>query len=111
MALSGERAVSIAAPLARSVMRTGKQLAGRDFICGQSSIADFAAWLWVAPWKSQGIILDDFSNLKAGFQRVRACESVETGFDLGAELGSAGLEVAGKSAEEARNVLFGPRAC
>jgi glutathione S-transferase len=87
-----------------------KQLAGQDFICGQLSIADFAAWPWVVPWKNQGIILDEFPNLKAWFERVGARESVQAGFKLGAELRSAGLAASGKSAEEARKVLFGQRA-
>ncbi|HQR91085.1 MAG TPA: glutathione S-transferase C-terminal domain-containing protein, partial [Caulobacter sp.] len=87
-----------------------KQLAGQDFICGQLSIADFACWPWVVPYKNQGIILEDFPNLKAWFERVGARENVQKGFKLGAELRSAGLQASGKAAEEARKMLFGQRA-
>jgi GST-like protein len=59
---------------------------GRDFICGQLSIADFACWPWIVPWKNQGIILEEFPNLKAWFERVGAREAVQKGFKLGAEL-------------------------
>jgi glutathione S-transferase/GST-like protein len=86
MALSGERAM-----LRRGSLAGGgygameNQLAGRRFICGQLSIAGFAAWPWVALWKKQRIILDEFPNLKAGFERVGARESVQTSFRFGPE--------------------------
>jgi GST-like protein len=87
-----------------------KQLAAQDFICGQLSIADFASWPWVVPYKNQGIALEDFPNLKAWFERVGARDSVQKGFKLGTELRSAGLQASGKAAEEARKMLFGQRA-
>jgi glutathione S-transferase len=87
-----------------------KQLEGRDFICGQLSIADFMSWPWIVPWKNQGIILDEFPNLRTWFERVGARENVQKGFKLGAELRTAGLQASGKAAEEARRVLFGQRA-
>ena len=87
-----------------------KRLEGRDFICGQLSIADFMSWPWLVPWKNQGIILDEFPNLKAWFERVGGREAVQKGFKLGAELRSGGLQASGKAAEEARRVLFGQRA-
>jgi GST-like protein len=96
--------------LALSVWPAEKRLSGCDFICGQLSIAGFAVWPWVAPWKNQRIILDEFPNLKAWFERVGIRESEQAGFKLGAELRSAGLAVSGKSAEEARKALFGQRA-
>jgi glutathione S-transferase/GST-like protein len=40
-----------------AVRGSEKALAGRKFICGQLSIADFMTWLWIAPRKNQGIIL------------------------------------------------------
>ena len=87
-----------------------KQLEGRDFICGDLSIADFMVWPWIVPWKNQGIILDEFPNLRSWFERVGAREAVQKGFKLGAELRSQGLQASGKAAEEARKVLFGQRA-
>lgn len=87
-----------------------KRLEGRDFVCGQLSIADFMIWPWIVPWKNQGVILEQFPNLRTWFERVGARESVQKGFKLGAELRSAGLQASGKAAEEARKVLFGQRA-
>jgi GSH-dependent disulfide-bond oxidoreductase len=87
-----------------------KRLDGRDFICGALSIADFMIWPWIVPWKNQGIILDEFPNLRSWFERVGARDAVQKGFKLGAELRSQGLQASGKAAEEARKVLFGQRA-
>jgi glutathione S-transferase/GST-like protein len=87
-----------------------KQLAGKDFICGQLSIADFACWGWVVPWRNQGIILEEFPHVKAWFERMAAREAVDRGFRLGAELRRPALQTPGKAQEEARKVLFGQRA-
>jgi len=40
------------------------QLAGRDYIDGELSIADIAAFPWVRVAKGQGVKLDDFPNVK-----------------------------------------------
>jgi GST-like protein len=87
-----------------------KQLAGRDFVCGDYSIADMAIWPWVVPWRNQGQNLDEFPNIKAWYQRVIDRPAAQKGFSVGAELRTAGLQASGKAAEEARKVLFGQRA-
>ena len=87
-----------------------RRLEGRDFICGDYSIADMACWPWVVPWRNQGQDLDAFPNIKAWFERVGAREAVKAGFAVGAELRRGGLQASGKAAEEARKVLFGQRA-
>ncbi len=83
------------------------QLAGQDFICGQLSIADFASWPWVVPGKNQGIVLQDFPNLKAWLEKVVAIENLQEGFKPGAELRFLGLQAWVKAAEEAPRMLFG----
>jgi glutathione S-transferase len=87
-----------------------KQLEGSDFICGDISIADFASWPWVVPWRNQGQNLEEFPNLKAWYQRMIDRPGVQKGFGVGAELRRGGLQASGKEAEEARKVLFGQRA-
>jgi glutathione S-transferase len=87
-----------------------KQLEGKDFICGDISIADFASWPWVVPWRNQGQNLEEFPNLKAWYQRMIDRPGVQKGFGVGAELRRGGLQASGKEAEEARKVLFGQRA-
>jgi glutathione S-transferase len=86
-----------------------RQLEGKDFICGDISLADFATWPWIVPWRNQGQNLDHFPNIKAWHQRMIDRPAVQKGFALGAEL-RRNLAAAGKEAEEARKVLFGQRA-
>ena len=85
-----------------------RRLQGRDFIAGDYSIADMAAWPWILP-SNQGQNLDDFPNLKAWVERVGARPGViagrAVGNDLRRDLGRAGAE-----ADAARKVLFGQRA-
>lgn len=87
-----------------------KQLEGKDFVCGDYSIADMAIWPWVVPWRNQGQSLDAFPNIKAWYQRVIDRPAAQKGFGVGAELRKGGLQAAGKEAEQARAVLFGQRA-
>jgi GST-like protein len=87
-----------------------RRLEGRDFICGELSIADFACWPWVVPHRNQGIIIDQFPNVKAWSHRMRAREAVERGFKVAVEQRGQGLQGQAKEAEAARSVLFGQRA-
>jgi GSH-dependent disulfide-bond oxidoreductase len=87
-----------------------KQLEGKDFVCGDYSIADMAIWPWIVPWRNQGQNIEHFPNVKAWYQRVIDRPGAQKGFAVGAELRRAGLQSAGKEAEEARKVLFGQRA-
>jgi GST-like protein len=48
-----------------------RRLAGRDFLAGDYSIADMAAYPWVVPHKRQGQNLDDTPNLKRGFEAIK----------------------------------------
>ena len=85
-----------------------RRLADRDYLAGDYSIADMAAWPWVLP-SHQGQDLDDFPHLKAWHERVGARPAVIRGRALGEDLRS-NLAASGKAAEEARKVLFGQRA-
>jgi GST-like protein len=85
-----------------------RRLADRDFLAGQYSIADMAAWPWVLP-EHQGQDLADFPRLKAWHERVGARPAVIAGRALGEDL-RRNLAASGKDAEDARKVLFGQRA-
>jgi len=87
-----------------------KRLEGRDFVAGDYSIADMAAFPWVAPWKIQGIVLDQFPNVKAWYDRIAAREAVQRSAEAGKAITSRNLGAPTKEAEEARKVLFGQRA-
>lgn len=85
-----------------------RRLQDRDYLAGEYSIADMAAWPWVLP-TLQGQNMDDFPHLAAWLERVGARPAVRKGRALLEELrGNAGG--AGKDAEAARRILFGQRA-
>src|SRR3546814_15536180 len=49
-----------------------KQLADREFIAGDYSIADMASYPWIVPHEKQGQKLEDLPNLKPRFEHNRA---------------------------------------
>ncbi|WP_292226113.1 glutathione S-transferase N-terminal domain-containing protein [Brevundimonas sp.] len=84
------------------------RLQDRDYLAGEYSIADMAAWPWVLP-TLQGQNMNDFPHLAAWLERVGARPAVKKGRALLEELrGNAGG--AGKDAEAARRILFDQRA-
>jgi len=85
-----------------------KRLAERDFLVGKYSIADIACWGWSRNWKRQGQNIDDFPNLKAWFERVRARPAVDRGAKVGAYLREATYQIGQDPV--AMKVLFGQRA-
>ncbi|MBK9262992.1 MAG: glutathione S-transferase N-terminal domain-containing protein [Polyangiaceae bacterium] len=82
-----------------------RRLTDREYLAGDYSIADMAAWPWVVPWKTQGQNMDDFPHLKRWFDAIAARPAVERGRAVGRELPR-------KTAmdDEARKVLFGQTA-
>ncbi|HKY92552.1 MAG TPA: glutathione S-transferase N-terminal domain-containing protein [Nevskiaceae bacterium] len=56
-----------------------KQLEGREYLCGEYSIADIANWSWVSLHFWAGVEIDDLPNLKAWIERVRARPAVQKG--------------------------------
>ncbi len=49
-----------------------KQLADREFVAGEYSIADIAAYPWIVPYKIQGQNLEDFPHLKRWFEAIQS---------------------------------------
>jgi len=86
------------------------RLRDREFLAGPLSIADFAAWPWIAMYKGQGQDLADFPALNAWFGRLRSRPLFDRGRKVGAELGNTNLADNSKEAEEARKILFGQKA-
>jgi GSH-dependent disulfide-bond oxidoreductase len=80
------------------------RLKDREFLAGEYSIADMAAWPWVVPWERQGQDLNVFPHLKRWFEAIRARPAVERGFAVGKELRQPTMS------EEAKKILFGQRA-
>jgi GSH-dependent disulfide-bond oxidoreductase len=47
-----------------------KRLGDRDYLAGDYSIADMAAYPWTVLWERQGQTLDDFPNMKRWWHRM-----------------------------------------
>ncbi len=80
-----------------------RQLAGRDYIAGDYSIADMMCWPWIVPHERQGQKLEDFPDLKRWFERMQARPSVARGYAVGKELRQPIANVS----DEAKRILFG----
>ncbi|TAL01542.1 MAG: glutathione S-transferase family protein [Rhodospirillaceae bacterium] len=59
------------------------QLAGRDFICGDYSIADMASWTWVDQYRDQIGGLDDFPGVVAWHDRIARRPAVQCAMKVG----------------------------
>lgn len=62
------------------------RLRDRDFLAGEYSIADMAAFPWVIPYRSYGVDLDRFSNLRRWFDTLKSRPAVQRGVDLGKDI-------------------------
>lgn len=82
-----------------------KRLADREFLAGAYSIADIAAFPWVAPYENMGQSLDEFPNLKRWFETIEARPAVQKGRAVGKELSRPQ-----PMDEEAKKILFGQTA-
>ena len=56
-----------------------RQLAGREYICDEYSIADIAAWPWAVIHEWSGIDIGGLDNLQAWLQRLAARPAVARG--------------------------------
>ncbi|MEY3213232.1 MAG: hypothetical protein RIT28_3713 [Pseudomonadota bacterium] len=77
-----------------------RRLADREYIAGDYSIADIAAWPWILPYKRQGQTIEDFPHLNRWFRAVGARPAVQRGQALGKD------QVTQTMDEQAKAVLF-----
>jgi len=82
-----------------------KRLADREFVGGEYSIADMAAYPWIVPYERQKQNLDDFPHLKKWFLRVQARPAVQRAYALAKEINEQPTVSA-----ESRTHLFGQAA-
>lgn len=59
-----------------------KQLEGKDYICGEYSIADMATWPWVVPRKHHEIDLANFTNVARWNEVMKQRPHLRKGFAL-----------------------------
>lgn len=79
-----------------------KQLAGRDWVAGDYSIADMAIYPWIVPYEAQGQNLDEFPHLKKWFEKMSQRPAVVRAYEL-----AKGISSDQPMTEEAKKILFG----
>ena len=62
------------------------RLRNRDFLAGDYSIADIAAFPWVIPYRRYGVDLDRFENVRRWFDTINNRPAVRRGVDVGKDL-------------------------
>ena len=62
-----------------------EQLAERDYLAGDYSIADISAFPWVRPYRRLGNDVARFPNLKRWYEALKARPAVRRGIDLGSD--------------------------
>ncbi len=82
-----------------------KRLADRDYLAGDYSIADMAAFPWVRPYRNQGQDLEDFPNLRRWFEAIAARPAVQRAIEVGQDHRNNLAED-----KEAQKILFGQKA-
>lgn len=80
-----------------------KQLADKDFITGEYSIADMACYPWIVPHANQGQNLDDFPHLKKWFERIAARPATQRAYEKAKAINTQ----PSVSDDESRKHLFG----
>jgi GST-like protein len=83
-----------------------KRLAGRDFIAGDYSIADMAAYPWTVSHERQKQNLDDFPNLKRWFHAIKERPATIRAYAKAKEVNPQQWVMS----EEDKKVLFGQTA-
>ncbi|MBL1210231.1 glutathione binding-like protein [Geminocystis sp. GBBB08] len=82
-----------------------KQLAGKDYIVGEYSIADMACYPWIVPYLNQQQDIKEFPHLEAWFKRIGEREGVIRAYQQAEQFKNQPTVT-----EESRNILFGQTA-
>lgn len=81
-----------------------RRLEGRDYICGDYSIADIACIGWAKLWERQGQDIAQFPNVKAWIDRMLARPAVQKGLSVNKDDRNAPRDAASQA------ILFGQKA-
>ncbi len=79
-----------------------RRLAGREWFADDYSIADIAIFPWLRSWERQGIVLDEFPNVKRWFQKIEARPAVQRGLKVLSD-----HQREGPMDEKQKEILFG----
>ncbi|MEO8313608.1 MAG: glutathione S-transferase N-terminal domain-containing protein [Pseudomonadota bacterium] len=83
-----------------------RQLAGREFVAGEYSVADIAIFPWTRPWRIHGVLTGQFPNWERWFATMNARSAVRRGLAAGGEV-TARLEAARSKQRAALAILAG----
>lgn len=81
-----------------------RQLAGREYVAGDYSIADMAIYPWAKLWEMQRQRLEDFPNMAAWLERIDARPAVQRAYALVEKVNE---DPQALLTAEARKLLFG----
>ncbi|MDJ0680453.1 MAG: glutathione S-transferase N-terminal domain-containing protein [Xenococcaceae cyanobacterium MO_167.B52] len=81
------------------------QLAKKDYIAGEYSIADMACYPWIVPHVRQQQNLDNFAHLQRWFNNIASRPAVIKAYEKGREVSNQSTVT-----EESKNILFGQTA-
>ena len=82
-----------------------RQLADRDYVAGDYSIADMASYPWIVSHERQGQNLDDFPNLKRWFHAIHDKPATIAAYAKGETINRPK-----EMSDEDKKVLFGQTA-
>ncbi|MBE9169334.1 glutathione S-transferase N-terminal domain-containing protein [Pleurocapsales cyanobacterium LEGE 06147] len=82
-----------------------RQLAAREYLAGEYSIADMACYPWIVPYEKQQQNLDDFPHLKRWFDSIGSRPAVIRAYEKGRQVSSQPTVT-----EESKKILFGQTA-
>lgn len=74
-----------------------EQLAGRDYLCDEYSVADIASWCWAVTHEWSGIDISGLDNLQAWLDRLAARPGVERGRNVPETTSKKDITKAGQS--------------
>lgn len=78
-----------------------KRLADREFVAGDYSIADIAAYPWITGYENQGQKLENFPNLKRWFESIKARPATIRAYQKAEAFKNQPLDI-----EKSRELLF-----
>jgi GST-like protein len=82
-----------------------RRLADREFIAGEYSIADMAAYPWVVPHEAQGQQLTAFPNLQRWFETIQSRPATVRAYEL-----ASAFSRSPTMSDEEKKILFGQTA-
>lgn len=82
-----------------------RRLEAREFLCNEYSIADMACWPWILTYKSQGLDLAAFPNVRRWYDALKTRPGLRRGYDLGKDLRKAMFSKDGPD-DKTRRTLF-----